>query len=161
VQDLEGGLAMMADLSASGIGRYRYTQAKSTPMDDEPQPACAIMHCSLCLPVRAGRGRWGGSSQGTVSRSVMSCLRSCSHTRYSSSCHLASLTVDWREPPLPQMPQPEKHFHPNAVVLTRLLRLRGETEAQFWAGGGAGGQGRRHHLVRAHRSEWGPQSRLF
>jgi len=38
---------MMADLSASGVGRYRYTQAKSTPMNDEMQSARATMHCTL------------------------------------------------------------------------------------------------------------------
>mmetsp|Transcript_45085 Transcript_45085/g.141943 ORF Transcript_45085/g.141943 Transcript_45085/m.141943 type:complete len:158 (-) Transcript_45085:1958-2431(-) len=38
---------------------------------------------------------------------------------------------------------------------------RGDSEAQFYAGSGAGGKGRRPHLVRAHQSDWGPRSRLF
>ena len=38
---------------------------------------------------------------------------------------------------------------------------RGESEAQFYAGSGPGGLGRRPHIIRAHRPSWGPPSRLF
>ena len=62
MQDLEGGLAMMADLSASGVGRYRYTQAKSTPMNDDMQSARATMHCTFFCRFEG----WSGRGRGEV-----------------------------------------------------------------------------------------------